>query len=316
MRGLDEVNGLSPDEKEILRSNGIHAANQLVSIPDHKIVEMTGLHIAIVQDMIKKAQRVVRKQGIVRSGLEMEELEKSTPKIKTGLPAVDEHMNGGISHGSIIEVYGPQWGCKTLLCIQIGVMNQEMGDVLWYDADGTFREETVREIAFRMKLDPEAVLKKFHVVRPRQGMSIDDLSNNFWKELSLRNVYLIVIDSLTKTLLRGSPQMNKLLQILQRIQSNTETTILFTSRASVFVSGTLGQDRESRSYQAGGLIATFRILVEPIDEHKRRLVLKNAVAFSNCDWSLSLGYGGLYQDQRIMKSQERRVKRYLKRLNN
>ena len=250
------------------------------------------------------------------TGVEIEELKTLTPRFRTGFPEIDSHIDGGILTGSFVEIYGSQWAGKTLMCTQIGVINHSMGDVLWYDSEGTFRENTVREIAFRMDLDPESILRKFHVVRFLEEMSIEVLSEDLWGRLNTEEICLIVIDSLSKTksILKGSPHMSDILKVLGQIRAKTDTTLLFTSRASVLVSGTTEQDRESRTSRAVSDMTDFRIMIEPTGEHERRLVLEDSISFPEGEWMVSLGYGGLYPDDRSMKLQERRVKRYLSRL--
>ena len=250
------------------------------------------------------------------TGADIEELEALAPRFRTGLPKFDSHVEGGILAGSFVEIYGPQWAGKTLMCTQIGVINHSMGDVFWYDSEGTFRENTVREIAFRMGFGPESVLRKFHVVRSLGEMSVEDLTDDLWRRSNTEGSGLIVLDSLaeTKSILRGSPQMNDILKVLHKIQAETDTTLIFTSRTSVPVSGTTKQDRESRSSRAVSDLTNFRMMIEPKGEHERRIILEDSISFPKGEWKVSLGYGGLYPDEKVMKLQERRVKRYLRRL--
>ncbi len=250
------------------------------------------------------------------TGADIEELEALAPRFRTGLPKFDSHIDGGILAGSFVEIYGPQWAGKTLMCTQIGVISHSMGDVFWYDSKGTFRENTVREIAFRMGLDPESVLRKFHVVRFLGEMSVEDLTDDLWRRSNKEGSCLIVLDSLagTKSILRGSPHMYDILKVLHKIQAKTDTTLIFTSRTSVSMSGTTEQDRESRSSRAVSDLTNFRMMIEPKGEHERRIALKDSISFSEEEWTVALGYGGLYPDETAMKLQERRVKRYLRRL--
>jgi len=240
------------------------------------------------------------------TGADIEELKALAPRFRTGLPKFDSHIDGGILAGSFVEIYGPQWAGKTLMCTQIGVINHSMGDVFWYDSEGTFRENTVREIAFRMGLDPEFVLRKFNVVSGLGKMSVEDLTDDLWRRSNTEGYCLIVLDSLAET--------KSILKVLHKIQVKTDTTLIFTSRTSVSVGGITEQNRESRSSLAVSNLTNFRMMIEPKGEHERRLVLEDSISFPKGEWNVSLGHGGLYPDEKSMKLQERRVKRYLRRL--
>ena len=250
------------------------------------------------------------------TGPEIEELKALAPRFRTGLPEFDSHIDGGILAGSFVEIYGPQWAGKTLMCTQIGVINHSLGDIFWYDSEGTFRENTVREIAFRMGLDPESVLRKFHVVRSLGEMSVEDLTGDLWRRSNKEGSCFIVLDSLTETksVLRGSPDMYDILRVLAKIRVKTDTTLIFTSRTSVPVSRITEQDRESRSSRSVSDMTSFRMMIEPKGEHERRLVFEDSISIPNGEWKVSLGHGGLYPDEKARKLQERRVKRYLRRL--
>jgi len=192
-----------------------------------------------------------------------------------------------------------------VICTQIAVMNQALGNVVWYDSEGTFAEDTVREIAYRLKLEPESVLEKFHIV---QDMSSEDLVDDLWRVVSKDDVNLIVFDSLAKVQHRDIPQ-------IARIHRNSDKTFLLTNRASIQVSSTSEQDRKSRSSnRAFADMVDYRILIEPRTENERRVVVLSSASVERGEWTVSLGYGGFYQDNRSMRLHSRRVQRYLRRL--
>ena len=107
--------------------------------------------------------------------------------------------------GSVIEFRGPQWSGKTLFCSHLAVMGQAMveaGDscpvVVWYDADGTFRSDTIKEIAFRYRLDPEKILGNIYHVE----VSKVKLMERWFETIAILHptkcIGLVVIDSLMK----------------------------------------------------------------------------------------------------------------------
>ncbi len=305
MKGIEELNDTSPKILGILRSCGFHTVEQLVDTPAKKIAMKTGLDLYIVKALITKAERISRKVSGFQTGLEIAAKEEITPRIKTGISLIDQHLGGGFLSGSVIEIFGPQWGGKTVICIQIAVMNQSQGNVVWYDSEGTFAEDTVREIAYRMKLEPESVLEKFHVV---QDMSSEELVDDLWRVVSKDDVNLIVIDSMVKFRYGDIPQITQ-------IKRKSEMTFLITNRSSIQVSRTSEQDRKSRSSnRVFADMVDYRIMIEPRTENERRVVVMSSASVERGEWIVSLGYGGFYQDNRSLKLHSRRVQRYLRRL--
>jgi KaiC/GvpD/RAD55 family RecA-like ATPase len=310
VKALDEIQDISPRIIEILHGEGIHSLEQLVSISSSDIAKKSGLALDSVRALVNRAEEVLgRKQFL--SGLEIESRQKQIPRLKTGLPLVDKHVGGGFPSGSIVEVSGPQWGGKSLLCIQIGVSNESLGKVVWYDLDGTFEEDTVREIAYRMQLDPESVLRSFHVVRLPKGLSTEALIESLSELLATGGTSLVVIDSITPIL---SQPMDSLQ--LARILHHPAVTFLLTCRASPQVSSIAENGAHSRSGRQMADMVSHKVTIEPIDTHRRRIVTQDSTSAETADWVISVGYGGFYQDNDTMKSHESRVREYVKELRN
>ncbi len=306
MKALDELQDISPQIIEVLHREGIHTLEQLVSTSPSDIAKRSGMELDSVRALVTRAEEVLgRKQFL--SGLEIESRQKQIPRLKTGLPLVDKHVGGGFPSGSIVEVSGPQWGGKSLLCIQIGVSNESLGKVVWYDLDGTFEEDTVREIAYRMHLEPESVLRSFHVVRLPKGPSTGALVESLSELLATGGTSLVVIDSITPIL---SQPMDSLQ--LARILHHPAVTLLLTCRASPQVSGIAENGVHSRSGRQMVDIVNHKVMIEPIGTHRRRLVIQGPTLAEKSEWIISIGYGGFYQNSDTMKSHESRVRRYVK----
>ncbi len=61
------------------------------------------------------------------------------PSMKTGMPALDSIIGGGLPHGKIAEVYGLEQVGKTTLAIQIAVSAQKQGlKVAWLDLENAW----------------------------------------------------------------------------------------------------------------------------------------------------------------------------------
>lgn len=55
------------------------------------------------------------------------------------IPALNDHLGGGIQYGNILELFGEESTGKTLLAIDFGTVCQSLGGIVcWADAEGTF----------------------------------------------------------------------------------------------------------------------------------------------------------------------------------
>lgn len=59
----------------------------------------------------------------------------STPRIRTGVPPLDETLGGGLPEGRIIEIYGPESSGKTTLALHCLANAQKEGDIAFLDME-------------------------------------------------------------------------------------------------------------------------------------------------------------------------------------
>ncbi|MHA1882733.1 MAG: AAA family ATPase [Candidatus Thorarchaeota archaeon] len=295
---------------------------QLAMTSFKELVSLTGLDERTAKRVLKNARYKMR-LGLLESGLEVEVEDATKQRLETGIPQIDSYLRGGVESKSIVELYGPQWGGKTLLCAQLAVLTQMHHQVdrppqkvVWYDADGTFRKDTVREIAFRFGLDPEDVLEHVHVVEMTESLTLADYFNVLMKTSATENVVLIIMDSLKQALATcsDSPKLAELLRKIKQACWITGAVFVVTNRSLMQLSSLSGQDAESFGGHTLRHVENYQVLLEPKSEHELRFVLKQVKGLEENAWTIMQGYGGLYQDRKSMSNQVRRVSRYLGRM--
>ncbi|MEM5801774.1 MAG: DNA repair and recombination protein RadA [Candidatus Aenigmatarchaeota archaeon] len=168
-------------------------------------------------------------------------------KITTGSKNLDNLLGGGVETQSITEAYGPFGSGKTQLGFQLSVNVQlppEKGGLdgacAFIDTENTFRPERIIQIAKKLKLDPEKVLKNIFVTRAYNSehqMLIVEKLHDLIKE---KNVRLIVIDSLTShfradfvgrgELAERQQKLNKHLHTLQRLADAYNLAVYVTNQ--------------------------------------------------------------------------------------
>lgn len=85
---------------------------------------------------------------------DIEVKENSFQKISTSIPDLDDALNGGLSTGNLIEVFGEARTGKTQFCHQMCINVQKPkrlkgleGEAVYIDGEGTFRPERLLEMA-------------------------------------------------------------------------------------------------------------------------------------------------------------------------
>ena len=292
---------------------------------------MTGLDKRKVQNILVAA---LKKLGLndFESGLEDEAKLYRKQRFELGLPLIDSHLGfppyggsefRGLESGLLVEIFGPQWGGKTLLCAQIAVLSQVLQQddehktkVVWFDADGTFRENTIREIAFRFELDPEKVVEQIHVVRMAESRTLNEYFDIVLKLSANERIGLIVIDSLQQAtkMCSDSPTLPKVLGKIGQARYVTKALAIVTNRSPMKLSEISNEDASSTRSNLRLAKKNYQFLLEPMKDNELRIALIQVEGLPENEWTIMHGYGGLFQDRKAMNSQQRRVIRYIRRL--
>lgn len=172
---------------------------------------------------------------------------KNVKHITTGSFSLDELLGGGIETQGITEFYGEYRTGKTQICHTLSVTVQlpfEKGGLkaraLYIDTEGTFRPERIIPIAKRFDLDPDDVLDNIIVARAFSSDHQIEIVRKIKKYIQLRNIGLIVVDSLTNhfraeyvgidTLAVRQQKLNIHLHDLQRIAFAFNIAVVVTNQ--------------------------------------------------------------------------------------
>lgn len=112
---------------------------------------------------MKKKKNEEKPKLVWKTAYQAMQERKDVKRIPTGTP-IDELIGGGIEQGEVIEFYGEYGTGKTQLCHTL-ICNIE-GNVVYIDTENTFKPERLYEIAENRGIDPEAVLKRIHLIQP------------------------------------------------------------------------------------------------------------------------------------------------------
>ena len=333
MTELTDVPGVTSIIAERLKNANITTAELLAAADPSDVCTKARL-------TVEKAEEIVHCAGNLpghfrfESGLEVEARMKAEPRLSTGIESIDSHLEGGIRPGTVLEFTGHQWAGKTLFCAQLAVMAQFMYEhehsrpvVVWYDADDTFRPDTVKEIAFRVRLDPEKVMESIRLVKAARTGKMEESFETVMQLHKTERTALVVVDSLpaARNLLekrsamdtweknKKRPPMSEFIGLIQRLADTTDAVVAVTSRVMVDVSRITGVRSVPRRAGTVAHSINYKFDLEATGERERSVVVNPGHGFSR-KWKLYIGYGGLYGDRSSRNGETRRVRRYVRKL--
>ncbi|WP_455140234.1 DNA repair and recombination protein RadA [Candidatus Hodarchaeum mangrovi] len=183
------------------------------------------------------------------------ESRRSMMRLSTGVDALDDLLGGGIETGSVTEVYGEYGTGKTQIAHQLCVTSHlpcERGGItkdgkeaitcIYIDTEGSFRPERIVSMAnqYSDDLNIKSILK--HILHGRAYNSDHQmiLTERIMREAPLRNVKLLIIDSLIthfraeyvgrETLASRQQKLNQHLHSLLRLAEIYNLAIILTNQ--------------------------------------------------------------------------------------
>ncbi|MGC8812269.1 MAG: DNA repair and recombination protein RadA [Candidatus Aenigmatarchaeota archaeon] len=168
-------------------------------------------------------------------------------RITTGSKNLDNLLGGGIQTQAITETYGAFGSGKSQLGFQLSVnvqLPEDRGGLkrgcLFIDTENTFSPQRILQIAKRLKLDPQEVLKNVYVARAfnaEHQMLLVEKANELIEE---KNIGLITVDSLTShfradfigrgELAERQQKLNKHLHHLQKLADAYNLAVYVTNQ--------------------------------------------------------------------------------------
>lgn len=127
--------------------------------------------------------------------------EKKETRIKTGT-LIDDIIGGGLPPNSSLLFYGEYGSSKTQTCFTMAVECPD--DVIFIDAEGSFRAERIKQICEARGKDWVKVIEKIHLFQPQNWVEqlLTLYSFPSPPDAVTGKIGLIIVDSLTK-LFRG-----------------------------------------------------------------------------------------------------------------
>lgn len=199
---------LSPLRRQQLATIGIEDVMELAVANAEDIMNSCGIARDVAASWVSAASIALQKIGKIRQSITTakEELERRQKLLylTTGSQKLDALLKGGIEQGSVTEIYGEFSAGKTQVCHTLAVNAQLPiekkglgGNVVWIDAEATFRPERIREIAAGLSMDGNQAMENISIARITSAAHLElFIKWELAKVVTSKNIKLIIVDSI------------------------------------------------------------------------------------------------------------------------
>ncbi|MFA5357466.1 MAG: DNA repair and recombination protein RadA [archaeon] len=245
IENITDLPGVGDTAAKKLNDAGYKSLESIAVASPMELKEIAGLGDGTAEKAINAARDALE-MGFETADI-LAEKRKLVGRVTTGSKELDTLIGGGIETQSITEVYGKMASGKSQWCFQTSVTVQlpkEQGGLeggcLYIDSENSFRPERVIQIAKKLGLDPDAVLKNIYVARAYNAdhqMLLAEKASEMVKE---HNIKLVIVDSLTAqfrseyvgrgTLAERQQKLNKHMRALQKLAEMSNIALLVTNQ--------------------------------------------------------------------------------------
>lgn len=201
---LTDLPGIGPAVAAKLESAGIYDLMSLAVMSPTTLGDVAGVGAAVARKAIQAARNLLD-LGFT-DGMEFAKKRQNVSYITTGSKSLNELLGGrGVESRAITEAYGAFGSGKTQLGLTLAVNVQlplerggANGKTVFIDTEGTFRPQRIKQIAEKLGLNPESVLKNILVARAfnsdHQILLLEKVAEMIKNGEPIK---LVIIDSLT-----------------------------------------------------------------------------------------------------------------------
>jgi len=211
---------------------------------------------------------------------------KDIGRLTTGAEKFDELLNGGVETQAITECFGEFGSGKSQIAMQLAVNVQLPvekgglgGKALYIDSEHTFRPDRIKQMAEKVGLDYDEVLKNIIIARAYSSdeqMLLADQANDITGK---ENIKIVIVDSLTSlfraeyagrgTLATRQQKLNRHLSMLHKLADNNNLAVYVTNQVMSKPDQFFGDPTKPIGGHILGHSATFRIYLRKGKAGKR-----------------------------------------------
>ncbi|MFT4244229.1 MAG: DNA repair and recombination protein RadA [Candidatus Woesearchaeota archaeon] len=271
---IGDLPGVGPSTAEKLEAAGIDTLLAVAVSSIGILTNEAGVSESVARKMIQAARDMLD-MGFDTAD-EILKKRQDVNKIKTGSIGFDEVMGGGFETGAITECYGEFGSGKTQVGHQLAVnvqLPKEQGGlggkVIYVDTENTFRPERILQMAQKVGLDEEQVLKNIKVARAYNSDHQMLLAEKAEDLLKTGEYNLMIVDSLTAhfraefigrgTLSERQQKLNKHMHTLLKLADMYNCCVMVTNQVMAKPNVMFGDPTQAIGGHIVGHSSTFRI---------------------------------------------------------
>ena len=282
--GLEGITGIGPATAKKLEEAGFKDAKSIATAGVGDISAAADISEAKAKKIVTMAKEKCN-LGFETADKLMER-RKEIGRLTTGSEEFNKLLNGGLETQAITEAFGEFGSGKSQIAMQLAVNVQLPvdkggldGDCLYIDSEHTFRPERVIQMATKVGLKPEEVLKRIHIAR---AYSSDDqmlMAEQADPLLRENNIKLVIVDSLTAlfraeytgrgTLASRQQKLNRHLNTLHKLADNYNVVVYVTNQVMSKPDQFFGDPTKPIGGHVLGHSATFRLYLRKSKAGKR-----------------------------------------------
>lgn len=245
---LVDIPGVGPAIAEKLRECGYTNLISIAITSPKDLAEICEIGVMKASEIIEGAKLCVDIGGFEKSEGVNARI-SGVKKLTTGSSELDKLLGGGLSSGSIVEIFGNDSSCITKFCHQLAVyatLSEKRGGfdscVLFINSSETFRDKLVTTMAERLGADPLETLEKI-LFKNTSNSNEQIFFAIKAKEFAKKNkVNLLIVDTLTFHFLnefvgRGAQAekqklLNRFMQELKDFALSNNAVVVVTNQAN------------------------------------------------------------------------------------
>jgi len=281
---IEDLPGVGEGAAKKLAEAGYKTLEQIATASGIELKEIAGLGEGTADKAIKAARDALD-MGFETADV-LAEKRKLVGRLTTGSKELDNLIGGGIETQSITEVYGKMASGKSQWCFQTAVTVQlpkEQGGLegacLYIDSENSFRPERVMQVAKKLGMDVDAVLKNIYVARAYNAEHQMILADKAAEMIAEKNIKLVIVDSLMAlfrsefvgrgTLAERQQKLSKHMRTLQKLAEMSNVAVLVTNQVMSRPDILFGDPTEPVGGNIVGHASKTRLYLRKSKEDKR-----------------------------------------------
>lgn len=233
---IGDIDGVGSTTEDKIKEAGIDSIDDLAQA-DPEDISGSGISKSRAVDFINAAKQSA---VIIQSGTEVEKEYEEYTTVSTGIPSLDDAIEGGWEEEAVISLWGESGSGKTQLAMKAlveGVKQTGKPGIYIETEKNRFRPQRIRDLSD----GDDEILSKIHRVK---AYGIDMQYNSYSKVIeSFDEAGIVVVDSLTarirlsddfsdrSSFSQRSSLLGKHLEKVEEIGESLRCPVLFTNQA-------------------------------------------------------------------------------------